>query len=299
MGKEEKMSTVQGKVEFDKIEVGVIPNTRTELGDVKALAADISRNGLLQPLVLLHQKQVVDKKSVTHYILVSGNRRYAAIKLLREQDKKAFVEVPATLLSGNEDDARFAQIAENIQRKDLNYVEQANAFYEMTNREYSVKDIAERVGVSQTWVNQLLKMRTKCSALVQRALAKGEISLSAAMMLADKDEDKQSKLLNKYKEVQKEKGTQAAKKATAKATDTKIIPGKRELKKLFKVIEDSTGFKSPYWKGVSDALGYTLGLDATLLDEVKSEAQNLGVTLEDAGADQGEPVEDSEPPVDE
>lgn len=275
------MSTAPSKVEFARIELG--ENPRKDLGDVKGLAHSIKKEGLINPLLVEHRKGSDGK---TQYILKAGFRRHAAIELIRGEDKKAFGEVPVMLWKGNEDDARFLQIAENVQRKDLNPVELADALREMTNKGYKDGDVADRVGLSTVWVQKLLKVRESCTSAVLKALAKGEISVAAAYDLIDCTPEKQEKELGKYKDTKSKKGVKAAKRGAAKGAGKKVSPGKRTLSKLLTIIDEHDAYKGDYWQGVTDALNYTLGADEGLIESVEREAKKHGIDLNEGKAGQ-------------
>jgi ParB family chromosome partitioning protein len=284
------MSTEQGKVEIERIELE--DNPRKDLGDVDKLAASIKTEGLLQPLVVRHVKE----GNKYRYILKAGHRRYEAILRIRKEDPKAFATIPVTLYHGNDDDARFAQLAENIQRKDLNAVELADGIREMTNKGYEVKVVSERVGLSATWVGKLLKVREGCIPAVLKALAKGDLSISASWAFIGLTESEQAKLLEKCLTTKAEetakgrKGHKAVKRDVDKATK-KSLPGKRKLTKLLALVDDKFSGSGVYWRGVAAALAYALGEDEILLAEMEKEAKKCGFSL-----DGSEPPEAPEPP---
>lgn len=272
------MSTVLGKVEFSRIELG--ENPRKDLGDIEALANSIQKEGLINPLLVEHRKASDGKM---RYILKAGFRRYAAIEFIRKGDKKAFAEVPVMLWKGNEDDARFLQIAENVQRKSLNPVELADALREMVNKGYADSEVADRVGLSTPWVQKLLKVREGCTPAVLKALAKGEISVAAAYDLVGCDAATQNRELDKYKDTKAKKGIKAAKRGAAKGAGKKVAPGKRTLSKLLAIIDvEEHAYKGEYWNGVTDALNYTLGASEDLIEAVESEARKHGIDLDSA-----------------
>lgn len=274
------MSTALSKVEFSRIELG--ENPRKDLGDISSLADSIKSEGLINPVLVEHKKV----GGTVHYVLKAGFRRYAAIELIRKEDKKAFNEIPVMLWRGNDDDARFLQIAENVQRKNLNPVELADALREMVNKGYKDGDVAGRVGLSTAWVQKLLKVRECCTPAVLKALTRDEISVAAAYDLVDCSPEKQEKELDKYKDTKSKKGVKAAKRGAAKGAGKKVAPGKRTLTKLVTMIEDSEAFKGDYWKGVSDALSYTLGSSEELIDTVEAEAKKHGLDLEGSDGDE-------------
>ncbi len=88
---------------------------REDPGDVAGLADTIAARGLLQPL------GVVNLSSGRYRVIYGGRRRLAAIQLGLEQ-------VPCILLDGDDPDLLLRQLIENVQRQDLNDVEQARAY---------------------------------------------------------------------------------------------------------------------------------------------------------------------------
>lgn len=194
------------KVEFDRIELGM-GNCREELRGIAELAADIRERGLLQPLVVRHIRisggskphKLADGRSVyDRYVLVAGHRRHAAIALIRETDADAFADVPVTLFRGNEDDALFAQIAENVTREDLSASDLINAIKRLADLGHSQGVIAKRLSKTQAWVSRLLAVRNNCAEPVLRAVRAGKVSLEMAGDLAKLDNDAQTAALDAY-----------------------------------------------------------------------------------------------------
>lgn len=280
------MSTSVNKIPFDKIDLG--ENVRKDHGDMGQLVHSLKTEGLIEPLVV--EQVRVDKE--TRYKLVAGFRRYDAIKQIKAGDKKAFPEVHVVVQRGNENDLAFVQLAENVVRKDLNPIELAEAIRAMVKREYTTADIGARVGLSKAWIDRLLLIREKCCAAVLKAVAKGELSVNNAYEFVDLDVEKQQAALAKTKEAKATKGgARAARKAAKKSAGKKVSPGKREVKKLAAVL-DAHSFEGDYWRGVHDALLYTLEGSTVLIDQVEAEAERNGIDLNaepaDADADTGD-----------
>ncbi|MBL8680139.1 MAG: ParB N-terminal domain-containing protein [Myxococcales bacterium] len=220
-------ATKASRVEFTRIEAGVLGNCRAQLKNITELAADIEERGLLQSLLVWHKRQkrepfvLPDGREVwDRYILIGGNRRHAAITLIRERDATAFETVPVTLLVGNEDDALFAQIAENLQREDLTAVDLAGAIFRLRQRGHTQATIAKRLSKSQTFVSRHLKLREHATEEVLRAVAKGEVPFETALAFTDLDEAKQLTALERFRRKKAEDGTRAAS-ADAKQTTGK------------------------------------------------------------------------------
>lgn len=150
------------EIEFDRIETDVLPNARTVYSGIEALAQDIHDNGLLQPLIVLEKRasggrgakgfQLSDGSYTwTRYILVGGFRRYKAIAHIRAHlDKKAFERIAVTLRHGNEDDALFDQLRENVQREDLSPADCAAAIVGMLKRNHTQADVARKLNKAES-----------------------------------------------------------------------------------------------------------------------------------------------------
>lgn len=201
------MTIKQSKVEFERIEVGVLGNVRTKMDSaaLRGLADSIRENGLEQPPLVWHKRagggrpfKLPDGREVyDRYILIAGNRRHAAIALIREDDPKAFAEIPVSLFTGNEDDALFAQLTENLQREDLTPADTAAGIANMMKRGHSQADIAKKLGLSPSWVSRLVTFYEKASDPLRRAVADGAASWQTAQALVDLPEDEQAAELAK------------------------------------------------------------------------------------------------------
>lgn len=225
------------KVRFEDIEVGVVVNHRSDLGDISGLAESILHDGLLQPLVVLYKhlgggrewmNQATGKKQSSRYILISGHRRYEAIKRIRttaapdSDGVQPFDEVPCVAFQGNETDAKIVQLTENLDRKDLNHVEQAEAYLDLMNCGLTQKEIAKRIRRSVSSVSQLVTIRQRSCTRVLQALAAGSITLDTALDISKiEGEDAQCKQLEKYLGTKREKGKAEAKRQTKKDTGGK------------------------------------------------------------------------------
>ena len=132
--------------EILKINVNdIIPNTyqpRRFFDEVALieLSQSIKEHGIIQPLTVRKRGDI--------YELVAGERRLRAAKLA------SLGEVPCTLVDIT--DTQSAQIAllENLQREDLNYIEEAEAYYNLMNdHNFTQEEIASKMGKNnQLWL---------------------------------------------------------------------------------------------------------------------------------------------------
>ena len=113
--------------------------------ELEALAQSIRVNGLLQPVT-------VRKENGTYY-LIAGERRLRACKLA------GLKEIPALLADCPPEDSAVLALLENIQRKDLQMFEQANALVNLL-REWQItqEEAAKRLGISQSYLANKLRL---------------------------------------------------------------------------------------------------------------------------------------------
>lgn len=131
---------------------------RFEREQLEELAASISRHGILQPIV-------VRSKPNGFYEIIAGERRWRASKLL------GLTEVPVIVKEVSEGDAAELSLIENLQRENLNPVEEANGYKALTET-YGLtqEEAANRVGKSRAAVAnimRILKLPQSVLALVE------------------------------------------------------------------------------------------------------------------------------------
>src|SRR5215472_3429164 len=133
-------------------------------------------DGLLQNLVV---KPVKGKGE--HYRIVSGERRYRALKLLQEQgeldgDFPVPVEIRVSL--SKDDSLRIATV-ENLQRQNLTPLEEAAALTKLIHKGTTLADVAAQTGLSQTTIKRRLALNGLCEE-TRAALALGIIGVAQA-----------------------------------------------------------------------------------------------------------------------
>ena len=146
------------------------PRKNFDESAISSLADSIREHGLLQPIL-------VRPLPLGNYQIVAGERRWRAARML------GLDEVPVVIRELS--DIETAQIAliENIQREDLNPVEEAKAFQRLQD-DFGMKqeDIAKKVGCSRSSVTNALRL-LKLPEEIQDMLVKGEITSGHAKAL--------------------------------------------------------------------------------------------------------------------
>ena len=152
----------------------IIPNPRqprTVMDDTQLaeLAASIKSHGLIQPLIVT--------ETIEGFVLIAGERRWRASRLA------GLTQVPVIVKETTPQDMLELALIENIQRADLNALEEANAYRQLID-EFGLtqENVAERVGKARSTVANLLRLLTLPEG-VQQAVIDGRISGAHARAL--------------------------------------------------------------------------------------------------------------------
>ena len=124
------------------------PRKTFERESLESLAESIQKHGVLQPIIV-RPNQIIDDT----YEIIAGERRWRAAKLA------GLDEIPAVILDG--DDLKIAQVAiiENVQREDLNAVEEALAYQGLMETFGLTQDqVSKQVGKSRSAIANLLRL---------------------------------------------------------------------------------------------------------------------------------------------
>ena len=157
------------------------PRQRVEQKALESLAASIATHGVLQPVIVT---EVLDG-----YQLVAGERRVRAAQLA------GLDRVPAIVRQMAERDQLAVALVENVQRADLNAIEEANAYRQLADEfGLSQDDIAARVGRARSTVTNTLRL-LDLEPGVQQALGDGGISEGHARALVGATPTAQRQLL--------------------------------------------------------------------------------------------------------
>ncbi len=146
---------------------------------LEELASSIRAQGVIQPIVV---RQVAEQQ----YEIIAGERRWRASQLVR-------LETVPCLVKNVEDNAAVAiALIENIQREDLNAIEEAVALQRlMTEFELSHQQVADAVGKSRSSVSNLLRLN-QLNADVKQLVEHGDLDMGHARALLSLDGELQS-----------------------------------------------------------------------------------------------------------
>lgn len=153
------------------------PRKLFDVASLEGLAASIRADGLLQNLVVAPAKG-------KRFAIISGERRYRALKLLEERGElpeNFTVPVEVRADASKEDRLRLATV-ENLQRADLTPLEQTEALTRLVKDGEKLDDLVARTGLSATTIKRRLALNV-LSTEARAALEAGAISLAQAEAL--------------------------------------------------------------------------------------------------------------------
>ena len=156
------------------------PRQTLDPESLEELAASIREHGLIQPLIV---SSTMPGMSSTPYQLIAGERRLEAAKLA------GLSTVPVIVKEATSQEMLALALVENIQRADLNPLEEANAYRQLMD-EFGLtqEQVAAQVGKSRVAVANTVRL-LRLPAAVKSALAGGQISEGHARALLGLDEE--------------------------------------------------------------------------------------------------------------
>ncbi len=213
------------EVEIDKIEPNPFqPRKEFEEQDIKELAKSIKNFGIIQPVTL--------RKKENKYEVIVGERRLRAVKYIKME------KIPAIIKDFNDQEMAEIALVENLQRKDLNFLEESQAYTKLIEKfNITQKELAQKIGKSQSTIANKLRL-LKLSGNVREKLKSPEISeRHARALLKINDEKIQIKVVQQIKDKQ----------LTVKETESlikKILNKNRKKQKITTVYKDLRIFKN-------------------------------------------------------
>lgn len=151
---------------------------------IEELKESIQQHGILQPLIV--------RKSIKGYEIVVGERRFRAA-----QEAK-LKTVPAVVKELTEDQMMEIALIENIQREDLNPLEEAKAYQKlMEHLQVTQEELSKKLGKSRPYIANHIRL-LQLPQIVQQYLSEGRLSMGhARALLGLKDKNKLTSLLQK------------------------------------------------------------------------------------------------------
>jgi ParB family transcriptional regulator, chromosome partitioning protein len=183
------------------------PRTRMDEGALNELAASIKAQGLLQAILV---RPIAPQDNGVNYEIIAGERRFRAAQLA------GLTEVPVLVKAVEDEAAAAMALIENIQREDLNPLEEAQGIHRLiSDFDFTHEQAAGAVGRSRSAVSNLLRLLNLAKP-VQTMLMAGDIDMGHARALLAVDAATQITLANQI--VAKRLSVRDAEKLVARAS---------------------------------------------------------------------------------
>ncbi len=190
------------------------PRTRMDEGSLYELAESIKAQGIMQPILVRRVHDLLDDAAVDapHYEIIAGERRMRAAKLA------GLDEVPVLVKDVPDEAAAAMSLIENIQREDLNPLEEAQGLKRLTE-EFGLthEQAAQAVGRSRSAASNLLRLLNLVEP-VQQLLMAGDLDMGHARALLPLDGARQ--ILAAGEIVAKKLSVREAERLVARADDS-------------------------------------------------------------------------------
>lgn len=191
------------------------PRTRMDEGALNELAASIKAQGLLQAILV---RPVASHQGAGKYEIIAGERRFRAAQIA------GLTEVPVLVKDVGDEAAAAMALIENIQREDLNPLEEAQGIHRLiSDFDFTHEQAAGAVGRSRSAVSNLLRLLNLAKP-VQTMLMASDIDMGHARALLAVDAATQINLANQI--VAKRMSVREAEKLVARATSEQAAAGK-------------------------------------------------------------------------
>lgn len=222
------------------------PRTRMDEGALNELAESIRTQGIMQPILV---RALSDDPG--HYEIIAGERRFRAAQLA------GLKEVPVLVRDVADENAAVMALIENIQREDLNPLEEAQGVRRLLD-EFGLthEQAAQAIGRSRSATSNLLRLMN-LAAPVQTMLLAGDIDMGHARALLAVDAAMQIQLANQI--IAKRLSVREAEKLVAKtAKESEVAPRKknngasRDVARLEEALSDQLGTRVALKVGARD-----------------------------------------------
>jgi ParB family chromosome partitioning protein len=199
---------------------------------LKELSDSIAAQGIIQPIIV---RRIAPEK----YEIIAGERRWRAAQLADLQ------EVPVLIKDIDDRAVMAIALIENIQREDLNALEEAEALHRLLDEfELTHQQIAESIGKSRATVTNLLRLLDLANE-VKSMLSRGQLEMGHARALLGLDESKQVEIANKA--VKQNLSVRAVEKLVRELHDEKPVASAKKMDpdtlRLQRELSEKTGAK--------------------------------------------------------
>lgn len=192
------------------------------------LAASIREHGILQPIV-------VRRKTANTYELVAGERRWRAAQ------RAGLREIPAVLKDVATDEVLTLALVENLQRQDLNAIEEAEAYRHLVeDLKLTQEEVAQSVGKDRATVANAMRL-LKLPTPVRDAVVGGQLTMGharALLSLADGSDQPDESMLRAAREVMAKDLSVRATEALVRDRKAAKEPGTSDPRKVSAAVRD-------------------------------------------------------------
>lgn len=158
------------------------PRQRFDDIALSELAESIRAHGVIQPIVVRKRPLAQPAGGPQQYEIIAGERRWRAAQ------KAGLKSIPVVVSDAAENDTLTLALVENLQREDLNPIEEAEAFHRLhESLGYTQQEIAEAVGKDRTTIANSLRL-LKLPAPVRQQVLSGELTMGHARALLALDD---------------------------------------------------------------------------------------------------------------
>lgn len=155
---------------------------------LEELMESIKTYGILQPIT-------IRSNGSKYYELIAGERR------LRAAELAGLKEVPAIIVDVTDSDSAALALIENLQREDLNYIEEAEGYENLIkDHNYTQEQLAEIIGKKQSTIANKLRILRLSKSVKEKLLVYNLTERHARALLKLSDEDSQIRMIEKIKE---------------------------------------------------------------------------------------------------
>lgn len=175
------------------------PRKTFDEGALQELTDNIRQQGLIQPITVRPRtvQLALDSYVNDGYEIVCGERRYRALCNLNAESPEQWPTISAIVREMTDDEAFDAMITENLQRKDVDPIEEAYAFSQLLEKGNTAEEVAIRFGKSVRFVQDRVKLNNLIPELLLK-VRDGSMAIAAGMVICKFEEDSQRKFLQAY-----------------------------------------------------------------------------------------------------
>ena len=242
------LGDVSRKIETNKVAINNLirnkfqPRKNFDKESLEELTASIKEQGVIQPIVVRP-----DKFSDDNYEIIAGERRWLA------SQNAGLHEVPVVIL--NVDDVKSLEFAivENVQRQDLNSIEEAEGYKRLMNEfNYNQEKLSQFIGKSRSYITNTLRLLSLSSEVINY-VENGLLSAGHARALIgiDNAKDVAKQIIDKKLSVRQ--AEQLAKVLKKKNINNKIYKKNINIIALEKSLEEKTGFNNNIYNKKNNA----------------------------------------------